>query len=218
VSGDLPDPILYCHRESGHSYKIALALSLMGVRFEQRPVDLSLPREQRSADFREASRFGEVPALVIDGMVIVQSNAILDYLARRYLQLDGSDLQSQTRVREWLAWEANRLAMSFAHLRFSRRFAPAGPVLEAWWTERMHADFDRLDLELRDRDFLVSAGPTIADVSCCGYLFWTDQAGVDMAPWPAIRSWLDRIRSRRGWQAPYDLLAARNPILTGTRA
>jgi glutathione S-transferase len=218
VSGDLADPILYCHRESGHSYKIALALALMGVEFERRPVDVNLPRDQRSADFREASRFGEVPALAIDGIVIVQSNAILDYLARRYSRLDGGDLPAQTHVREWLSWEANRLAMSFPHLRFSRRFTPADPVLEAWWTARMHADFDRLDLELQGRDFLMGERPTIADVSCCGYLFWTDQAGVDMLPWPAIRSWLDRIRSLPGWQAPYDLLASCVPILTGTHA
>ena len=210
-------PILYCHRESGHSYKVALALALMGVDFEQRPVDLNLPRDQRPQDFREASRFGEVPALVIDGAAIVQSNAILDHLARRYGKLDGTGLLAQTRVREWLAWEANRLAMSFPHLRFSRAFTRADPALEAWWATRMQADFDRLDLELQDRAFLFGDVPTIADVSCCSYLFWTDQAGIDLAPWPAITAWLARICSLPGWRAPYDLLVASNPIRTGTR-
>ncbi len=209
--------ILYCHRESGHSYKVALALALMGVDFEQRPVDLNQARDERPQDFREASRFGEVPALVIDGNAIVQSNAILDFLARRYGKLDGIGLFAQTRVREWLAWEANRLAMSFPHLRFSRCFTKADPVLEAWWIARMHADFDRLDAELRDRDFLLGDAPTIADVSCCGYLFWTDAAGVEMSPWPHIQAWLERIRSLPGWRAPYDLLAASTNIRTGIR-
>jgi glutathione S-transferase len=210
-------PILYCHRESGHSYKVALALALMGVEFEQRAVDLNLPREQRPLDFRDASQFGEVPALVIDGEAIVQSNAILDYLARRHGKLDGATLLAQTRVREWLSWEANRLAMSFPHLRFSRSFSKADPVLEAWWTARMVADFDRLDLALRDRAFLLGDAPTIADVSCCGYLFWTDQADVELTPWPHIQAWLMRIRSLPRWQAPYDLLVASAPILAGTR-
>ena len=201
-------PILYCNRESGHSYKVALALTLMGVEFEQRHVDLQLPREQRPLDFRKASRFDEVPALVIDGLAIVQSNAILDYLARRHRKLDGADPVAQTRVREWLSWEANRLAMSFPHLRYSRCFAKANTVLEAWWAVRMHADFDRMDLVLRESPFLIGSAPTIADVSCCGYLFWTDQAGVDLSPWPAIIAWLGRIRSLPGWRSPYDLLEA----------
>jgi glutathione S-transferase len=210
-------PILYCHRESGHSYKAALALALMGVEFEQRAVDLNLPRDRRSADFRQASKFDEVPCLVLDGDALVQSNAILIALAERFRKLDGATREDRCRVREWLFWEANRLAMSFPHLRFSRCFSKADPVLEAWWTARMHADFDRLDLALRDRPFLLGDAPTIADVSCCGYLFWTDDAGVALQPWPAIEAWLERIRSLPGWQAPYDLLVASTTILGGTR-
>lgn len=211
-------PILYSNRESGHSYKVALALALMGVPFEQRAVDLNVPREHRPEDFRRASLFGEVPVLVDeDGLAVCQSNAILDHLARRHGKLDGRTPAQRTRVREWLGWEANRLAMSLPHLRFSRRFTSAGPELEAYWTQRMLADFDRLALAMRDRAFVACDTPTIADVSCCGYLFWADQAEVDLAPWPAIGAWLERIRSQTGWQAPYDLLVASPPIAAGTR-
>ncbi|HJT97423.1 MAG TPA: glutathione S-transferase family protein [Rhodanobacteraceae bacterium] len=211
-------PILYCHRESGHSYKVALALTLMDVPFEQRAVDLNLPREERSEDFRRASLFGEVPALVDeDGLAVTQSNAILDHLARRYGQLDGATPAARTRVREWLAWEANRIAMSLPHLRFSRRFTPAGEALEAYWTSRMHADFDRLDAAFGASAFLAGDAPTIADVSCCGYLFWADQAEVDLARWPGVTGWLSRIRSLPRWQAPYDLFEDRFPIRHGTR-
>lgn len=210
--------ILYCHHESGHSYKVALAMTLMDVPFAQRAVDLNLPREQRGDDFRRASMFGEVPALIDeDGLAVCQSNAILDHVARRYGRLDGETPAQRTRVREWLAWESNRIAMSLPHLRFSRRFTPAGEALEAYWTARMNADLDRLDCELDQRPFLAGNVPTIADVSCCGYLFWADQARVDLAPWPAVGAWLDRIRSLPRWRAPYDLIEARFPIRPGTR-
>ena len=210
--------ILYCHHESGHSYKVALALTLMDVPFEQRPVDLNLPREKRQDDFRSASLFGEVPTLIDeDGLAVCQSNAILDHLARRHGKLDGDTPAAKVRVREWLAWEANRIAMSLPHLRFSRRFTPAGDALEAYWTERMHADLDRLERALAGSAFLVGEAPTVADVSCCGYLFWADQARVDLAAWPAVAAWLDRIRSLPRYKAPYDLIEARYPIRTGTR-
>jgi glutathione S-transferase len=211
-------PILYCNHESGHSYKVALALSLMGVRFEQRPIDLNLPRTQRDADFRNVALFGEVPVLVFDdGLAVCQSNAILDTLARRCGRLDGQTESQRVRVREWLAWEANRIAMSLPHLRFSRRFTPAGPALDAWFSERMHVDLDRLDLALGESPFLAGDAPTIADVSCCGYLFWADQAGVDLGTWPRVQGWLTRIRALPGWRAPYELLQTAPPILAGTR-
>ena len=210
--------ILYCHRESGHSYKVALALTLIGVPLEMRAVDLNLPRAQRSDDFRKATLFGEVPTLVFDdGLAVSQSNAILDTLARRYGKLDGADERERIRVREWLAWEANRLAMSLPHLRFSRQFTPAGPVLESWFSDRMQADLARLSAALESSDFLVGTAPTIADISCCGYLFWADQAGVDPARWPPVAAWLDRIRALPGWRSPYDLLPADFPIRAGTR-
>jgi len=209
---------LYCHRESGHSYKVALALTLIGVPFEQRPVDLNLPRDERPDDFRRASMFGEVPALIDeDGLAVCQSNAILDHLARRYGKLDGETPAARTRVREWLAWEANRIAMSLPHLRFSRRFTSAGTALESYWTGRMQADLDRLDRALSENDFLAGDAPTIADLSCCGYLFWADQAELDLAPWPEVAAWLGRIGSLPRWQAPYDLLEDRFPIRPGTR-
>lgn len=211
-------PILYCNRESGHSYKVALALSLMGVGFEQRPVDLNQPRSERSDDFQKASLFGEVPTLVFDdGLAVSQSNVILHVLARRYRLLDGHTKAERVRVREWLAWEANRLAMSFPHLRFSRMFTPAGAALEKWFTDRMNSDFDRLAAELKTKKFITGDAPTIADVSCCGYLFWADQACVDLNKWPAIVAWLDRIRALKGWHAPYDLMKPSAPILSGTR-
>jgi glutathione S-transferase len=211
-------PILYCHRESGHSYKVALALTLMDVTFEQRAVDLNLARELRSEDFRRASMFGEVPAFVDeDGLAVTQSNAILDHVARRYGKLDGTTPAAQTRVREWLAWEANRIAMSLPHLRFSRRFTPAGEALETYWTGRMNADLDRLNTALDAQPFLAGDAPTIADISCCGYLYWADQAEVDLARWPAVCAWLDRIRSLPRFKAPYDLLDDRFPIRPGTR-
>jgi len=211
-------PILYCNHESGHSYKVALALSLMDIEFEQRPVDLNQPRDQRSADFQKASLFGEVPTLVFDdGLAVCQSNVILDTLARRYGRLDGRTDAEQIRVREWLAWEANRLAMSFPHLRYSRRFTPAGEALETWFTNRMNSDFDRLSEAVASNRFITGDEPTIADISCCGYLFWADQARVDLNDWPAIVAWLDRIRSLDRWQAPYDLVKPAAPILAGTR-
>lgn len=69
--------VLYGHPLSGHSYKVALALSLLGQAFEFRLVDIDQGRDARRADWRADSRFGEVPVLLDNGQAVTQSNAIL---------------------------------------------------------------------------------------------------------------------------------------------
>ena len=106
------DLTLYGARESGHSYKVRLALTLMQVPHEYHRVEIDLPREQRSTEFRAVSRFGEVPVLVDRGQVYVQSDAILLHLAQREHKLYGRDALDHDQVREWLFWEANRIGIS----------------------------------------------------------------------------------------------------------
>ena len=87
---------LYGNVASGHSYKIRLFLLLAGIEHEYREVDLDVPHRQRAADFVAASRFGEVPVVVIDGEAVCQSNAILITLAERYSHFRGTDAEWPT--------------------------------------------------------------------------------------------------------------------------
>lgn len=201
------DLILYGNRESGHSYKVRLALTLMQAPHEYRPVDISLPREQRPADFRAASKFGEVPVLVDRSQVYVQSDAILLHLAQREHKLYGRDAIDHDQVREWLFWEANRIGFSVPNLRYALRWLPdtKKDVLD-WLRQRALADLGCLNDEFSGRKFLLGDFPTVADVACCGYLYWLDQAGLDRDAWPHVSRWLSDISALPGWQHPYDLM------------
>lgn len=201
------DLILYGNRESGHSYKVRLALTLMQAPHEYRPVDISLPREQRPVEFRRVSKFGEVPVLVDRGQVYVQSDAILLHLAQREHKLYGRDAIDHDQVREWLFWEANRIGLSVPNLRYALRWLPDTPtqVLD-WLRQRALADLGRLDSEFSGRKFLLGDFPTVADVACCGYLYWLDQAGLDRDAWPNVSRWLSDISALPGWQHPYDVM------------
>src|SRR5258707_12254432 len=107
--------VLYGHYESGHSYKVALALTLLSLDWEFREVEVFAPRETRREAWQASSRFGEVPVLVVDGRPLVQSDAILLHLARTTGRLGGgADLERST---EWLFWEANRIGLSLPNLR-----------------------------------------------------------------------------------------------------
>ena len=146
--------------------------------------------------------------LVDRSQAYVQSNAILLHLAQRTLKFYGRDAVDHDQVREWLFWEANRIGISVPNLRFALRWLPdTKPEVLDWLRARAVADLDRMNSEFAAHKFLLGDIPTVADISCCGYLFWADQAGIDLARWPNVQRWLSDIGALPGWKQPYDLMA-----------
>ncbi len=200
---------LYGSCESGHSYKVKLAMEVAGIAHTYEEIDLRLDRKDRPEPFRSLAKYGEVPLLVHDGQAYVQSNAILLHLAEHLKAYGGESQPRLERVREWLFWEANRIGFSMAHLRYGQKFDPAayaGTVLP-WFRARFDADIARLEDELSDgRRFLLDDQVTVADFSICGYLFWPEQAQVSYPP--RVQAWLERIAALPGWRHPYQMEGA----------
>ncbi|MBC9247419.1 maleylacetoacetate isomerase [Paracoccus sp. 11-3] len=71
--------ILHDYWRSSASYRVRIALALKDVAYTRVPVDL-VAGEQRGAAHRAVNPQGLVPALKIDGQVLTQSLAILEYL------------------------------------------------------------------------------------------------------------------------------------------
>ena len=71
--------ILHGYWRSGTSYRTRIALELKGLAYEQRGVDLR-QGEQRSTAYLALNPQGLVPALEVDGAVLTQSPAILEWL------------------------------------------------------------------------------------------------------------------------------------------
>ncbi|QBJ78360.1 glutathione S-transferase family protein [Aquitalea sp. USM4] len=201
---------LYGNCFSGHSYKVRLALMLADVSHDYVHVDLALPRAERPEDFRAASRFGEVPVLVADGTPMCQSNAILQWLADSYGRLDGAPGERQL-VREWLCWESNRIGFSLPNLRLARKFFPQPAEVTDWLEQRVKADLNELESTLSRHAYLIGSTLTIADLSASAYLWWLGDAGLDIAGWPHVAAWLERISQLPGWQHPDELMAAEIP-------
>lgn len=198
-------PVLYASPLSGFSYKPALALGLMQAPYELRLVDLKKPRSERSPEFRAVAPFSEVPVLVVDGLAIAQSNVILEYLARRESKLHEGDESQRIRVREWLAWEANRIGLNLAHAGSAKNRGGYAPDVQAWYEKRSFADLDHLDAVLERRNFLLGDLVTIADAACAGYILWPEQSWLELARWPNVQAWLTRLRALPGFVSPGDV-------------
>jgi glutathione S-transferase len=195
--------ILYGHRTSGHSYKVALALALAGRSFEYRDVDLRPPRAERRADWQVNSRFGEIPVLVEGGRPLSQSDAILLRLAEADPELAGG--ADRHALSEWLFWEANRIGFSLPNLRVTVRAEGLDTPIARWLHGRFTTDLDRLELELTDRPFLAGSRMSVVDLACAAYLLFEDNP-VAIAPWPRVCAWLGRLRGLSGWRPPHELM------------
>jgi len=201
-------PLLYANPLSGHSYKVALMLTLTNTDFDYHYIDLMTLRDKRSESFRKASLFDEVPVLQIDQLTLCQSNTILLYLAEKLGQYGGETQTQKWHIHEWLSWEANRIGASLPNLRFLIRFIenPHEGVIE-YFKERTENDLTTMNEHLEAHDFIAGHIPSIADFSCCGYLFWAHEAQLDIDQWVYVKRWLDRISRLPGWKSVEELLA-----------
>src|SRR6187455_1944868 len=99
---------LYGSFTSSSSYKPMLYLALARIPYSFRTVNLKTG-VQRTPEYLAVNRYGQVPALRHRGLTIVNSNVILDYLARATGKFEGASEQDRWRAREWLGWEADAI-------------------------------------------------------------------------------------------------------------
>ena len=74
---------LYHFEFSGHSHRVRLFLSLLGLNYERISVNI-LKNEQKAPEYMKLNPLGQVPTLVDGNAVISDSTAALVYLAKKY--------------------------------------------------------------------------------------------------------------------------------------
>ncbi len=67
---------------------------------------------------------------------------------------------------------------------------------------RLRAAYGVLDAHLAGRDWIVGRSVTVADFSCCSYLYYPEPFGFDRKDWPNIDRWLSNISALPGWKHP----------------
>ncbi|MGD9292669.1 MAG: glutathione S-transferase N-terminal domain-containing protein, partial [Gammaproteobacteria bacterium] len=78
-------PALYSYWRSSAAYRVRIALNLKGIDYECRPVHLVRDGgEQRRPEYLAINPQGLVPVLSVDGLVINQSLAIIEYADERW--------------------------------------------------------------------------------------------------------------------------------------
>jgi len=156
---------LYDLTLSGNCYKARLFLSLIGQPVELVPVNL-LQGEHKQPSFLAVNPRGQVPVLEDGDIRVVDSQAILVYLARRYADevWYPQDALIQARIVGWLSFAANEMHHGPATARVGRLFRR--PIDEPLTTSRAIAALQLVEQQLTEHAWLAeTAEPTIADLA-----------------------------------------------------
>jgi glutathione S-transferase len=189
---------LYRHALSGHSHKVELLLSLLGVETTLINVDL-MHGEHKQPDFLRINSFGQVPVLTDGDVSIADSNAILVYLAKKFGkgQWLPEDPIGAASVQRWLSVAAGQIANGPATARlvtvFGAKYDPKDLIA------RSHAVLKVMEVELQKTNFLAGSAPTIADVACYTYIAHAPEGNVSLEDYPNVKAWLQRIESLPGF-------------------
>ena len=189
---------------SSSSYKPMLYLALARLPFSFRTVNLKFG-VQKLPDYLAVNRYGQVPALRHRGLTIVQSNIILDYLARTTGHFAGTTEQEQWTAREWLSWEADNIT-NVAKVRHYSRFRAVDPAVMDYFRPLAEAAIGFVDTALEGRDWLVGDAPTIADIGCWGRMVFMAEGGLEIERWANVAAWSRRLGAMPGYAPPYDLI------------
>lgn len=189
---------LYHTPLSGHAHRAVLFASLLGIEVEL--IDIDIPAgANRTPEFLALNPFGQVPVLQDGATVVADSNAILVYLAKKLGRTDWlpEDPAGAAAVQRWLSVAAGELAYGPAAARlitvFGARLNPEEVIARA------HILLERLEAHLTTGKWLAADHPTIADIALYSYLAGAPEGNVELAPYTAVRAFLQRVEALPGF-------------------
>ncbi len=199
---------LYCFGESGNAYKAALTLELSGLKWEPIFVDF-FKGETRTPEFRKINEMGEVPVMVDGDLTLTQSGVIQDYIVEKSGKLGPRTSEEHREILRWTLWDNHKLSSPAGMTRFLIHFLPKDKQPQGvipFTQARLKTAYATLNTHLEQRNWVAADHLTIADLSCCSYLYYPEPFGFDRQDWPHIDAWLTRISATPGWKHPYDLM------------
>lgn len=186
---------LYGDPISGNCLKAKWTAEYLGIDHNWVPLDI-LNGDSRSEAFLKINPFGQVPTAVLDdGRVLTQSNAIVLYLAE---MRDGGLLPDDTydrgKVYQWMFWEQNSHEPYVAGRRFRKAFlGRADDEIDAEWLPRGNAALQLMEEHLASSTYFVGGALTAADIVLVAYTRWANEGGFELSSYPNVREWVARV-------------------------
>jgi len=192
--------------------KISIALEELQLAYEVRPVDIQRD-EQFAPEFAALTPNNKIPVVVDsegpDGqpITLIESGAILLYLAGKSGKLLPKNLRDRLSAMEWLMFQMSSVGPMLGQAHHFLRFAPE---VISYAIERYSREAARiytvLDKRLAVAEWLAGDEYSIADIATFPWLSYHDWQGIDLKRYPNVNRWFETMQSRpavrRGMEVP----------------
>ena len=195
--------ILHEDPGSANCYKVRLTAALAGVPIERRAYDIMKGQTRTPEFLAKISANGRIPVLQVGDRFISESNAICFYIA------DGSPLVPADRFERadmlhWLFWEQYQHEPNIATLRFWMTWVGIDRLTDVQRSQmpvKRKLGNDALQLmddHLKGREWFVGGATSLADICLFAYTHVADEADFDLALYPNVVEWMERIMTQPG--------------------
>ena len=194
-------PIELHYWPTPNGWKISIMLEECGLPYAVRSVNIG-KGDQFRAEFLAIAPNNKMPAIVDpqgpDGepISVFESGAILQYLGRKTGLFYPADERGRVEVDQWLFWQMAGLGPMAGQTHHFRIYAPEKiPYAIDRYTNETHRLYGVLNKRLADRDYL-AGDYSIADIASLGWAKLWERQGQDIAEFPNMKAWLERLLAR----------------------
>jgi GST-like protein len=201
--------LYYAPTPNGH--KITLFLEETGLDYAIHRIDIG-KGDQFQPAFLAISPNNKIPAIIdnhpLDGggpLSLFESGEILLYLAEKTNELLSKDLRERAHTLQWLFWQVGGFGPMLGQNHHFNHFAPQ-PVPYA--IERYQVEAQRLygvlNKQLEKTPWLGGNEYSIADIATYPWTVSHERQRINLAHFPAVLNWFERIRSRPATERAYE--------------
>ncbi|XP_070610295.1 maleylacetoacetate isomerase isoform X2 [Erythrolamprus reginae] len=183
----LAKPVLYTYFRSSCSWRVRIALALKGIACEQVSINLIKDGgQQMSSGFQAVNPMQQVPAIIIDGITLSQSIAIIEYLedSRPLPRL----LPQDPKMRAVVRMISNHIASGIQPLQNLAVLQQMGEKKQDWAQGVISQGFKALEQILQETAgrYCVGDEVTMADLCLVPQVYNAERFKVDLTPYPTI--------------------------------
>ena len=187
--------------------KVSIALEELGLEYTAHSIDIT-KGEQRDPKFLTISPNGKIPAIVDteNNQSLMESGAILLYLAEKCGQLMPKDTSRYWEAVEWIMWQMGGPGPILGQIHHFVKFNPGKSLYaeERYLTEGKRL-YGVLNQRLQDQEFVVG-DYSIADIAIWPWISRFNWQTIDIVQYPNVTRWYSSIAARpavqRGYHVP----------------
>ncbi|MBN8958008.1 MAG: glutathione S-transferase N-terminal domain-containing protein [Rhizobiales bacterium] len=190
--------------------KVSIALEELGLPYQVHAIDISKD-EQFAPDFLKISPNNRIPAIVDrdNNFSLMESGAILLYLAEKAGKLLPTDMQKRYRVIEWLMWQMGGAGPMLGQVHHFVKYNPGkAPYAEERYLKEAKRLYGVLDKQLAAHEF-VAGDYSVADIAIWPWISRFEWQTMDLSQFPNVKRWYTAIANRpavqKGYQVPKDM-------------